>query len=183
MNKWWISLGFFAFVGAAIFVIDGSAQSDNQKPTQTNTAVDAGNATTIAQEDWQFVLPNNNWSEVKSTVNDLIKVAIENYATGCKIMFIKEQTSNSFGAYVEENLNSIRNIGAIVKSISQVSINDNQFDLVEAHRPDSVVYAWITLKKDVGYVFTCGGKVSVDAGNVSTMQNACFSIANTLIIK
>jgi hypothetical protein len=94
-------------------------------------------------------------------------------------MFLKEPYSAAPEGYVIEALRGIKGAGAKITSSHTAELNGVKYTVIESVKDKVVVWAWVTVKNNYGYVFTCGG----DEANTESHHQSCDKISLTLKVK
>lgn len=134
----------------------------------------------VGQENWSFTLIGDGWAP-RDLETDEIKVAMENHNIMCMVFVVKEQTTDSFGAYVISTIRSFSESGATIDAVKVVMVNGQKFVLTQVDHQDEVVWAWVTVKDGFGYGFTCGCDINPDAG--AAQHDVCQHMVDTFVIK
>ena len=134
----------------------------------------------VGQENWSFTLLGNGWSPRALDTNE-IKLALENHGAMCMIFVVKEETTDSFGAYVLGTIRGFSEGGATIDAVKMVMINGQKFVLTQVDHRDEVIWVWVTVKDGFGYGFTCGCDINPDAG--ALQRDLCLNMASTFVIK
>lgn len=134
----------------------------------------------MAQENWSFTLIGNGWSPRELPTSE-IKLALENRNVACMVFVVKEQTNDSFGAYVVSTIRGFAESGTTVDSVKVVDLNKQKFVLAQVNHDDEVVWLWVTVKNGFGYGFTCGCDINPRAG--AAQRDLCQYMADTFVIE
>jgi hypothetical protein len=144
-----------------------------------NYSVDAAAApsTIVKQDNWQFSLPGTDWNKDTLCVSSNCPIIYNNKIYNSKVVLSVEDSTNTYSEYIILSLRDLRGMGATITSSKQVSVNGNQFVLVESSDKVQTYWTWLTLINHKGYDFSCGGP-TMD----NTQHDLCFGIANSFKI-
>ncbi len=141
----------------------------------------APHAKNITQDNWSFSLIGDGWKPMKSPI-PVIKVSMDNQAEECMVFLVKEADANTtYPTYVLQTMRGFTEAGSNVDSVQQVTINGQQWTEVLLDKNMEAVWAWITVKDGVGYGFTCGCEINMDAAQ--DHFDMCHAMANSIQIK
>jgi hypothetical protein len=130
----------------------------------------------VANDNWQFTLPDSNWVSKNPEQLEVKSIKVNN-TTHSLLVFLKESYAGSYQDYVLIAIRGLKESGAILISSTQVNINGNNFIVTETTANDLRMWLWMTVKNGNGYGFSCGGSATDE-----TQHDICFSIASTLKI-
>jgi hypothetical protein len=131
----------------------------------------------VSGDGWEFLLPPD-WKLKVSSDKQVLAMA---YLESSKelVMFLREAYSAAPEGYVIEALRGIKGAGAKILSSKQQELNGVKYTVIESDKDGVIVWAWVTVKNNFGYVFTCGG----DELNQESHHISCDKIAMTLKVK
>jgi len=143
----------------------------------TDSALDVSTCKIMSGDTWEFTVPNG-W-ESKSSSDKSIAAMLFNDSNQELIMLLREDYNGPVEGYIIEAIRGVKGADAKLISSKQTEVNGVKYTILESKKGPVTVWAWVTVKNNFGYVFTCGG----DESEVFKHQASCLSVMNTFRIK
>ncbi len=155
--------------------MDADAHETDQSVTDSVT--DVSTCKIMSGDTWEFTV-SNGW-ESKPSSDKSIAAMLFNDSNQELIMLLREAYTGPVEGYVIEAIRGIKGANAKLVSSKQTEVNGQKFTILESKKGSVTVWAWVTVKNNFGYVFTCGG----DESQATKHQASCLTVVNTFKIK
>lgn len=134
---------------------------------------------TISGDGWEFSV-RPNWETVMFSdlpAEQQPDVALISPEEHNLVILVTEPVTVPLSEYVVSIAQAAAYGGAVIKSTSQADLNGTTFMVLDTETNDSHLWAWITVKNNIGYTLSCGGPKN------ENHKELCDEIFKSLIIK
>lgn len=146
-------------------------------PSSSSSSVPTPATQTINGSDFEFTIPLG-WDKMETNKGSPVELSYFNSDKKNLILVIKEVWPGTLDSYTIETLRALKDTGANVGSIKQVTLNGQMYRLFEADKSGTKIWVWATYRNNTGYAFSCGGPTTDP-----WQQSFCESVANSFRLK
>lgn len=140
-------------------------------PSASSDPVPVRTDVLVKKNKCEFTLPGLEWKSLPTCDEDNCPVAFVNKDETGLVVLLNEKFESSFDDYVLTMLREVKEAGATVDSVSEVTLSGHKFILMDSSKDNVRVWLWVGLVGDQGYVLSCGGPVD--------NHDLCFDIAKS----
>lgn len=156
---------------------DGSCPLRNPNKTIT---IPVTHMEIVDAENISLTLPNPGWIK-EPHPSDSFTISEENAEQQCKLIMVKEPTTEPYAQYVVGAIREFNWGGLRLHDYRQVVINNQSFVLSQDTAPTKTAWVWFTSKDHFGYWMMCMCVTDADSGVAK--RDMCQSIAESIEIK